>query len=84
MYALSNKFGASEEVAAPLLRKARGFADNLGVSFHVGSQCMNPSAYRDAMELASSIIVKAGVILDVVDVGGGFPSAYPGHDASGP
>jgi hypothetical protein len=64
--------------AEPLLRKARGFADNLGVSFHVGSQCMNPSAYRDAIELASQIIREAGVILDVVDVGGGFPSAYPG------
>jgi ornithine decarboxylase len=78
VYALSNKFGASEEVAAPLLQKARGFADNLGVSFHVGSQCMSPSAFRDAMDLASRIIVKAGVIVDVVDVGGGFPSAYPG------
>lgn len=78
MYALSNKFGASAENAPALLRKARGFADNLGVSFHVGSQCMNPSAYRDAIELASQIIREAGVILDVVDVGGGFPSAYPG------
>ena len=78
LYALSNKFGVSEEDAPALLRKARGFADNLGVSFHVGSQCMNPSAYRDALELASQIIRDAGVILDVVDVGGGFPSAYPG------
>ncbi len=78
VYALSNKFGVSEENAPALLRKVRGFADNLGVSFHVGSQCMNPSAYRDAMELASQIIREAGVILDVVDVGGGFPSAYPG------
>jgi ornithine decarboxylase len=78
VYALSNKFGASETDAAPLLQKARGYADNLGVSFHVGSQCMNPSAFRDAMDLASRIIVKAGVIVDVVDVGGGFPSAYPG------
>ena len=78
MYALSNKFGVSEENAPALVRKARGFADNLGVSFHVGSQCMNPSAYRDAIDLASQIIREAGVILDVVDVGGGFPSAYPG------
>ena len=46
VYALSNKFGASEEAAAPLLQKARGYADNLGVSFHVGSQCMSPSAFR--------------------------------------
>ena len=77
-YALSHKFGVSEEAAPALLQKARRFADNLGVSFHVGSQCMSPSAYRDAMDLASSIIVKAAVTVDVVDVGGGFPSAYPG------
>jgi ornithine decarboxylase len=77
-YALSHKFGVSEEAAPALLQKARRYADNLGVSFHVGSQCMSPSAFRDAMDLASSIIVKAGVIVDVVDVGGGFPSAYPG------
>jgi ornithine decarboxylase len=77
-YALSNKFGVSEENAPALLQKARRYADNLGVSFHVGSQCMSPSAYRDAMELASRLIRDAGVILDVVDVGGGFPSAYPG------
>jgi ornithine decarboxylase len=77
-YALSGKFGIGEDGASALLQKARGFADSLGVSFHVGSQCMNPSAYRDAMDLAGRIIVKAGVIVDVVDVGGGFPSAYPG------
>jgi ornithine decarboxylase len=77
-YALSHKFGVSEEAAPALLQKARRYADNLGVSFHVGSQCMSPSAYRDAMDLASSIIVKAAVTVDIVDVGGGFPSAYPG------
>ena len=78
VYALSHKFGVSTENAPSLLRKARAYADNLGVSFHVGSQCMNPSAFRDAMELASGLIREAGVIVDVVDVGGGFPSAYPG------
>jgi hypothetical protein len=65
-YALSGKFGIGEDGASALLQKARGFADSLGVSFHVGSQCMNPSAYRDAMDLAGRIIVKAGVIVDVV------------------
>src|SRR5262249_46768317 len=48
-YALSGKFGVSEEAAPDLLSKARRYADELGVSFHVGSQCMAPSAYRDAM-----------------------------------
>ncbi len=77
-YALTGKFGVSETAAPELLQKARRFADNLGVSFHVGSQCMSPSAYRDAMEMASRAIREAGVTVDIVDVGGGFPSAYPG------
>src|SRR5690606_37790710 len=51
-FALSGKFGVDEASAPELLRRARGFADELGVSFHVGSQCMAPSAYRDAMDLA--------------------------------
>jgi ornithine decarboxylase len=77
-YALTGKFGVSEDDAPALLQKARAHADNLGVSFHVGSQCMSPSAYRDAMEMASRVIREAGVTIDIVDVGGGFPSAYPG------
>ncbi len=77
-YALTDKFGATERDAGVLLQKTRRFADCLGVSFHVGSQCMSPSAYRDAMALASRVILRAAVTIDVVDVGGGFPSAYPG------
>jgi len=50
----------------------------MGVSFHVGSQCMRPSAYQAAMAQASRALVRAGVFADVVDVGGGFPSVYPG------
>ncbi|MDP3382767.1 MAG: type III PLP-dependent enzyme, partial [Phenylobacterium sp.] len=49
-----------------------------GVSFHVGSQCMRPTAYQAAMSQASRALVRAGVFADVVDVGGGFPSVYPG------
>jgi ornithine decarboxylase len=50
----------------------------MGVSFHVGSQCMRPTAYQAAMAQASRALVRAGVFADVVDVGGGFPSVYPG------
>jgi ornithine decarboxylase len=50
----------------------------MGVSFHVGSQCMRPTAYQAAMAQASRALVRAGVLADVVDVGGGFPSIYPG------
>jgi ornithine decarboxylase len=44
---LEAKFGAMGEEAVTLLRRARAATqEDLGVSFHVGSQCMNPSAWR--------------------------------------
>ncbi len=74
---LSGKFGAAPEAAATLLREARKHAARLGVSFHVGSQCLDPLAWRDALALAGEAIRAAGVTVDIVDVGGGFPVAYP-------
>ncbi|MEO1040622.1 MAG: type III PLP-dependent enzyme [Pseudomonadota bacterium] len=75
---LTGKFGASGDAASELIRMARGHAAEFGVSFHVGSQCMAPSTYRFAMMEASRLIVHAGVTVDIVDIGGGFPSVYPG------
>ncbi len=75
---LANKFGAGPEEAAEILRLARRHADELGVSFHVGSQAMKPSAWAQAMADASRIIIEAGVTVDIVDVGGGFPAIYAG------
>ncbi len=78
-YPLSGKFGVQPEAAGPLLLAARqATQDLMGVSFHVGSQCMRPTAYQGAMSAASRALVRAGVFADVVDVGGGFPSVYPG------
>ncbi len=78
-YPLARKFGASPEEAPALLRRARGASEEmLGVSFHVGSQCMRPDAYRAAMSMVNRAIVKAGVVADIVDIGGGFPAIYPG------
>jgi ornithine decarboxylase len=76
-YDLSGKFGAWPREAAALLRQARPYAKKLGVSFHVGSQCMDPLAWRAAIRLAGDIIRAAGVAVDLLDVGGGFPVAYP-------
>jgi ornithine decarboxylase len=78
-YPLTRKFGASPEEAPALLRRARAASSEMmGVSFHVGSQCMQPATYRAAMDTANRAIVKAGIVVDVVDVGGGFPAIYPG------
>jgi ornithine decarboxylase len=77
---LASKFGAAPDELRPLLMAARQAADALGVCFHVGSQAMTPAAYSDAMERVRHAIVSAGVTVDVVDVGGGFPSSYPGME----
>jgi ornithine decarboxylase len=74
---LGGKFGVSGQEAVLLLRQARGACEELGVSFHVGSQCMRPEAYRAAMEIVSDLIRQAQVTIDIVDVGGGFPVSYP-------
>lgn len=77
---LSGKFGAEPAQAAALLRAARPLADRLGVSFHVGSQCLDPLAWRAALALTGQVIRDAGVAVDIVDVGGGFPVAYPDQE----
>lgn len=77
MLDLSGKFGAAAEDAAALLRAARPQAARLGLCFHVGSQMLDPLAWRQAMALAGEVIREAGVAVDVIDVGGGFPVAYP-------
>src|SRR3546814_624692 len=58
----------------------RQAADALGICFHVGSQAMTPHAYTQAMERVRAAIVDASVTVDIIDVGGGFPSVYPGME----
>ncbi len=76
--ALTGKFGASLDVAPTLLKNVRAVAFHAGVCFHVGSQCMHPDAYRLAIKLAKQVVKQSGVRIDSFDVGGGFPSIYPG------
>ena len=75
--ALDNKFGCGEEEAIDLLMATRKIATRLGITFHVGSQSMLPERYSEAMEGISALVAKSGVLPDIIDVGGGFPSIYP-------
>lgn len=77
---LASKFGVDLADAAPLLQATRQVADALGICFHVGSQAMTPFAYVQALERVRAAIVDASVTVDIVDVGGGFPSIYPGME----
>lgn len=73
---LERKFGITGLKAARLLVKTRQHCDELGLTFHVGSQTTTPDAYVSALEEVRKLIVKAGVVVDAIDVGGGFPSRY--------
>jgi ornithine decarboxylase len=75
---LSGKFGILPSESIALLRKARTAAKKLGICFHVGSQCMDPIEYRNAIMITKEVLDQAKVRLDVLDIGGGFPSSYPG------
>jgi len=74
---LSQKFGALPHEALGLLRLARTHAKKVGLSFHVGSQCMHPISYAKGIRELGYIIKKTKIIPDIINVGGGFPSIYP-------
>lgn len=75
---MSGKFGVPLSDAPALIKATREKARKLGVCFHVGSQCMEPEAYARTIELVVNLVAETQVKLDVLDVGGGFPSIYPG------
>ncbi|MET0239626.1 MAG: type III PLP-dependent enzyme [Sphingobium sp.] len=79
---LASKFGVDLADAKELLIATRQVADAMGICFHVGSQTMSPHAYVQAMERVRAAIVASSVTVDIIDVGGGFPSVYPGMEPS--
>jgi ornithine decarboxylase len=77
---LEGKFGVSSAEAPALLLRARQIACRLGITFHVGSQAVVPAAFGEALSQIGQLIVESGVMVDAVDIGGGFPSRYPHSD----
>jgi len=74
---LSRKFGASPSEALGLVRLCKEHSKKLGVSFHVGSQCMHKISYSKGIQEIGNIIKKTKITPDIINVGGGFPSVYP-------
>ena len=74
---LSKKFGANSSEAPGLLRLTKQYAKKIGLSFHVGSQCMHPISYSKGIIELGNIIKKTKIIPDVINIGGGFPTIYP-------
>jgi ornithine decarboxylase len=80
MVDFSSKFGVLPEGAVELLRQCRAVASRLGLCFHVGTQSTNPTVYAKAIDTAAGVIMRSGVKVDVLDLGGGFPVSYPGRE----
>ncbi|MDC3016476.1 type III PLP-dependent enzyme [Candidatus Pelagibacter sp.] len=74
---LSKKFGALNSEALGLLRLVKYHAKKVGLSFHVGSQCMHPISYAKGISEIGNIIKKTKIIPNYINVGGGFPTIYP-------
>ncbi len=74
---LSRKFGALASEALGLLRLCKEHGKKVGLSFHVGSQCMDKISFSKGIGEIGNIIKKTKIVPDVINIGGGFPSIYP-------
>ena len=74
---LSKKFGALSSEASGLLRLTKQYAKKIGLSFHVGSQCMHPISYAKGIAEVGNIIKRTKILPDYINIGGGFPTIYP-------
>jgi ornithine decarboxylase len=77
---LSRKFGCDPEMAIDVLLRAHELGLNAyGISFHVGSQQTRLEAWDGALAQAAAIfktMADRGIILQMVNLGGGFPTKY--------
>ncbi|KAH0581162.1 Ornithine decarboxylase [Termitomyces sp. J132] len=80
LHAFGVKFGAPLVIVPALLAKARELGLSVvGVSFHVGSGCYDPSVYSDAIKRARAVFdmgKEAGFTFNLLDIGGGFEDAF--------
>jgi len=80
VFPLSRKFGTDVEDAYDLMLLAKRLGLRpYGVTFHVGSQCIDPKAWHDAIGDAGELmnmLLTDGIELEMLDVGGGFPARY--------
>ena len=74
---LSKKFGALSSEATGLLRLAKANSRKIGLSFHVGSQCMHPISYSKGITEIGNIIKRSKIVPNYINIGGGFPTIYP-------
>ena len=77
---MSSKYGCRPEEAAKLMKRVQAAGAAPCLTFHVGSQCLSPFSYAQAIEIAQRAITLSGVNIAALDIGGGFPAAYSGQE----
>ena len=77
---LSSKFGTTPEDGARLLKRVKAAGAGCALTFHVGSQCLSPFTYAQAIEMVRRAAITSGVPIAALDIGGGFPNPYPGNE----
>jgi ornithine decarboxylase len=84
---LAGKFGVDSDTALMLCDLAREHGlTPIGVSFHVGSQCLNPNNWVNAIAACGALWRRAaahGHRFTFLDIGGGFPAGHY-HDVTIP
>lgn len=78
-FELSIKFGASQAEAIEILDRVADEGLSAGIAFHIGSQCLNPRAFRTAFAVIGEVWRATKAEVGEIDVGGGFPVAYAGQ-----
>jgi len=77
---LSSKFGTTPAEGAKLLKRVAKLGAAPALTLHVGSQCLSPFSYAQAIEMARRTATIAKIELTALDIGGGFPGPYLGND----
>lgn len=79
-YNFGSKFGAAPDDAADLLQAAARLGFHPSLTFHPGTQCDDDNAYSTYILAAAKIARRAGVTIERLNVGGGFPSIRDSGD----
>ena len=75
-YELSTKFGADIDTTLQLMKIVAARYVQWGLTFHVGTQCNNPTAYQDAIARLQHLLTRSQLTPTHIDIGGGFPAYY--------
>lgn len=81
VYDLGKKFGTNDAGATELLSMANDFGYRTALTFHPGSQCTSAQAYNEYIERAANIEKASSARIEMLNIGGGFPTVYPNSGA---